>query len=112
MTTNAVFLVGYALGQALGSQFWKVQYRPRNTVPWIIQLLTYSFDILMILVLRFHFDRENKRRDKLKLESGKEYEEFGYVERVGEGGVIEKLKMPLELLDVTDKENPAFRYVL
>lgn len=39
MTTNAIFLVGYCIGQMLCTQFWKTQYRPRNIVPWSIQLV-------------------------------------------------------------------------
>ena len=39
VTTNAIFLIGYALGQTLCSQFWKLRYRPHNTVPWAITLV-------------------------------------------------------------------------
>jgi hypothetical protein len=112
MTTNAIFLVGYALGQMLCTQFWKVQYRPRNTVPWIIQMMTYVCDIIFIIALRFVLSRENKRRDAAKLASGKEYEEFGYVEITREDGTIVKVKVPIQFMDITDKENQAFRYAL
>jgi len=74
--------------------------------------MTYSLDIVLILALRIILQRENARRDRLKAESGKEYEEFGYVERTREDGSIEKFKVPIALLDITDGENPAFRYVL
>lgn len=59
MAVNAIFLVGTPWvgyrstvqpsrarvyhcypGQMLCSQFWKEKYRPRNTVPWIIQLVS------------------------------------------------------------------------
>ena len=39
MTVNGIYLVGYALGQIVSTQFWKVKYRPRNTVPWAILLV-------------------------------------------------------------------------
>jgi MFS family permease len=112
MTVNAVFLVGYALGQMLCSQFWKAKYYPRYRVPWIIQMLTYVSDILFIIVIRWVLNRENKRRDRVKAETGKVYEEFGYVEITKEDGTIEKFKVPIALLDVTDRENEAFRYSL
>ncbi|KAG8947324.1 hypothetical protein FRC03_001064 [Tulasnella sp. 419] len=112
MTVNAIFLIGYSLGQTLSTQFWKQKYRPRNYLPFGITLASYTLDIFFILLIRWMLDRENKRRDREKELSGKEYEEFGYVEKVKEDGTIEKLKVPIQLLDVTDKQNPAFRYVL
>ncbi|KIO26062.1 hypothetical protein M407DRAFT_24622 [Tulasnella calospora MUT 4182] len=112
MTVNAIFLVGYSLGQMLCSQFWKEKYRPRNTVPWIIQLMTYVGDIILILIIRWYLSSENKRRDREKLESGKEYDEFGYIERVQEDGSTVKYKVPIQFLDITDLENKAFRYSL
>ena len=42
MTTNAIFLVGYCVGQMLCTQFWKEKYRPRNIVPWWIQMVRFS----------------------------------------------------------------------
>jgi MFS family permease len=112
MTVNAIFLVGYALGQILCTQFWKVQYRPRNMVPWTIQLCTYVFDICCILFIRFYLIRENKRRDAEKAASGKEYEEFGYIEHTREDGSVQKIKVPIQFMDITDFENKAFRYAL
>jgi len=74
--------------------------------------MTYSVDIVLVCVLRFYFNALNKRRDAIKAETGEEYEEFGYVERTREDGSIERFKVPVALLDITDKENKAFRYVL
>ncbi|KIO24293.1 hypothetical protein M407DRAFT_213109 [Tulasnella calospora MUT 4182] len=112
MTCNAIFLVGYALGQMLCTQFWKQKYRPRNMVPWVIELCTYAFDIFIICVIRWWLVRENKRRDAEKLASGEEYPEFGYIEHTQEDGSIVKLKVPIQFMDITDKENRAFRYPL
>ncbi|KIO24291.1 hypothetical protein M407DRAFT_213098 [Tulasnella calospora MUT 4182] len=112
MTCNAVFLVGYSLGQMLCTQFWKQKYRPRNMVPWIIQLSTYVFDIFMIFIIRWYLVSENKRRDAEKLASGEEYDEFGYIEHTQEDGSVVKLKVPIQFMDITDKENKAFRYPL
>ncbi|KAG8895904.1 hypothetical protein FRC01_012133 [Tulasnella sp. 417] len=112
MTCNAIFLIGYSLGQMLSTQFWKQKYRPRNMVPWIIQLCTYIGDIILIIIIRWYLVRENKRRDAEKLASGEEYPEFGYIEHTQEDGTVVKLKVPIQFLDITDKENRAFRYPL
>jgi len=34
MTVNAIFLIGYALGQVSAPQFWKAKYAPRYRLPW------------------------------------------------------------------------------
>jgi MFS transporter, ACS family, allantoate permease len=40
LATNAIFLVGYALGQILCTQFWKDKYAPKFVVPWVICLVS------------------------------------------------------------------------
>jgi len=112
MTTNAIFFIGYCIGQMLCTQFWKVQYRPRNIVPWSIQLSSYVFDICIIYAMRLYFQYVNRKRDAEKLASGKEYEEFGYVEHVNEDGSTSRIKVPIQFMDVTDWENKAFRYAI
>jgi MFS family permease len=112
MTVNAIFLVGYCVGQMLCTQFWKEKYRPRNYVPWGIQLATYVADITIILCTRWYLVRENKRRDAEKAASGKEYEEFGFIEHTREDGTVQKIKVPIQFMDITDFENKAFRYAL
>jgi len=113
--TNAIFLVGYALGQLLCTQFWRAQYRPRNYVPWAICMASYVGDIILLLSLRYYLNAENKRRDQLQAEMGKSElnDEFGYVELKDEStGQLVKRKVEKGLLDLTDGENLSFRYVL
>ncbi|KAG8872181.1 hypothetical protein FRB98_000226 [Tulasnella sp. 332] len=112
MTANGLFFFGYAVGQMLNSQFWKIQYRPRNTVPWVIILVSLVVNCLCVLALRIHLVAENKRRDAEKIASGKEYDDFGYVEKTDADGKVHKVKVPIQYLDITDKENRAFRYAL
>jgi len=118
MTTNAIFFVGYALGQLLCTQFWKEQYRPRNILPWSITLATYIFDMIMILVIRYVLSSENKRRDELKAQyfasgaSLAEFDDFAYVDTIDAKGNVIKARVEKAMLDLTDKENLAFRYVL
>lgn len=118
MTTNAIFLVGYSLGQILCTQFWKQQYRPRNLVPWGITLMSYLMVIICALALRWLFVRENKRRDELRRQAEEtgvglsQFDDFAWFETKGEDGKITRIRVEKSLLDVTDKENLAFRYVL
>ncbi|KDQ58426.1 hypothetical protein JAAARDRAFT_176361 [Jaapia argillacea MUCL 33604] len=105
LTTNAIFLTGYALGQILCTQFWKAQYAPKFHVPWTITVTTHFVSICILLTIRYVLNTENKRRDRLKAEAdaaGKhlpEFDEFGY-------------KVDKAFLDITDRENLAFRYCL
>lgn len=50
--------------------------------------MSYVGDIIVILIICWYLSSENKRRDREKLESGKEYDEFGYIERVQEDGHV------------------------
>ncbi|KIO24292.1 hypothetical protein M407DRAFT_9025 [Tulasnella calospora MUT 4182] len=75
-------------------------------------LSTFIFDIFMICVIRWYLVSENNRRDAEKLASGEEYDEFGYVEHTQEDGSIIKFKVPIQFMDITNKENRAFRYPL
>ncbi|KAI5121702.1 hypothetical protein M0805_002095 [Coniferiporia weirii] len=117
-TTTAIFLVGYALGQILCTQFWRDEYRPRNLVPWGITLMSHLCAILCTLALRSLFVRENARRDALRAEaeaSGKSlaaFENFAFVETTDKDGNVIQSRVDKTFLDLTDKENLAFRYVL
>lgn len=124
LATNGIFLVGYALGQILCTQFWKQQYRPRNYVPWGITIGSYVGDWIILIILRVYLQRENARRDRLLLagstatssageESGADekraqhqheqhlQESYGYVERIGPDGVLVRQKVEKAFLDLT-----------
>ena len=112
LAVNAIFLIGYSLGQVLCTQFWKAQYKPRNYVPWSICLTSYVCDIAIILLIRYVLNKENKRRDALQAESTHAQDEHGYVERVDSDGQVVRQKVDKGLLDLTDRENLSFRYAL
>ena len=71
---------------------------------------TYIFDIIIIFCMRLYFMYLNRKRDAEKLASGKEYDEFGYVEHVNADGTTQRIKVPIQFMDMTDWENKAFRY--
>ncbi|EIN08414.1 MFS general substrate transporter [Punctularia strigosozonata HHB-11173 SS5] len=117
LATNGIFLIGYALGQILCTQFWKDKYAPKFVVPWIICLCTYAADIAIVCALWYLLRNENARRDALAAQSGGkaadgEFQEYGYVVSVDEKGHEVKTKVEKGLLDLTDRQNLAFRYVL
>ena len=63
VTTNAIILCAYAIGNAAGPFMWLKKYQPRNHIPWAI-LSACSFTCaILILTLRFMLAAENKRRD-------------------------------------------------
>ncbi|KAG8747216.1 hypothetical protein FRC10_001832 [Ceratobasidium sp. 414] len=112
LAVNAIFLVGYSLGQILCTQFWRAKYKPRNYLPWGINLATYVIDIILILIIRHVLRKENRRRDELQSSTDAAYEEHGYVERTDADGHVVRQKVDRGLLDLTDRENLSFRYVL
>ena len=83
ITTNAIILSAYAIGNAAGPFMWKKQYQPRyaalllftphplslnhlfpsNHVPWAIIAAAIGSCAILILILRFMLYSENKRRD-------------------------------------------------
>ena len=116
-----MFLIGYALGQILCTQFWKQAYKPRNYVPWGITIGSYVFDVILIITLRLYLQRENARRDRALAattiegaadEKGpvhrhNKYEEnFGYVEKVAADGAVVRQKVEKGLLDLTVSCSP------
>ncbi|KAJ7848284.1 MFS general substrate transporter [Mycena olivaceomarginata] len=114
LATNGIFLIGYALGQTLCTQFWKAQYEPKFIVPWTICLASYAADIAIVTGLWFLLCAENARREALSAEKGGEAAayHFGYLRTVDASGQEVKVKVEKGFLDLTDRQNLAFRYVL
>lgn len=103
ITTNAIVMVGYAVGNAAGPQYWKAEYQPRNHVPWAILSACWAASAAIMLVTRWHLARENAQREA----GGEDVRPEVYVE---EGG--EKRRVDKAFLDLTDRQNRDFRYVL
>jgi len=111
-TVIALYHVGYGLGNILSPQLFQPQYKPRYYVPWGVILGVASvFPAILILYIRYYLDKENKRRDAL-VASGKEIQGTGVVESTdGEGHLVDHV-VDNNQLDLTDRENLTFRYVL
>ncbi|CCM02234.1 uncharacterized protein FIBRA_04314 [Fibroporia radiculosa] len=103
VTMNAMVMVGYAIGNAVGPQYWLAKYQPRNHVPWAILTACWATCLVLLLVTRWVLVRENVRRDAEPHDPT--YDEV-YVtdEKTGEEKKVDKA-----FLDLTDIQNRDFR---
>ncbi|KAK0209122.1 major facilitator superfamily domain-containing protein [Desarmillaria ectypa] len=109
ITVNTIMLSAYCIGNAVGPLMWRKKYKPRNHVPWTIIGVCVVFRILTLLTIRCLLSAENRRRDTEPVDTV--YEDV-YIERLKEDGVIERARVDKEFLDLTDKQNRDFRYIL
>ncbi|KAF7437247.1 hypothetical protein PC9H_004084 [Pleurotus ostreatus] len=109
VTTNAIMLSAYCIGNSAGPFMWQAKYKPRNHVPWIIIGICYACCMALMLIIRHLLVAENKRRDEEPRDDT--YDEV-YVESVTKEGESVKIKVDKEFLDLTDIQNRDFRYVL
>jgi MFS transporter, ACS family, allantoate permease len=142
ITTNTFVLIGYAIGNGAATFIWKVQYQPRwdpysttaggsthyflrNHIPWAIITMGSVVSAILLLAIRFLLNAENRRRNAA--ESSSSQEEI-YVAVVDEDG--QEIEKPVDkvfapcvtiaspdeafkaFLDLTDRQNRDFRYVL
>jgi len=130
VTMNAIWLLGYAVGQMLAPQPWKDQYKPRNVVPWTVLIVAWAAQLVLIVGLYWYLKRENSIRDdnlaqlraahppvdeKAGIEVHPDlepYEEYSWVDIPVPGGGTKRQRIEKRFLDLTDKQNLSFRYVL
>ncbi|KAF7363716.1 hypothetical protein MSAN_01029400 [Mycena sanguinolenta] len=108
-TANAIMLVAYGLGNAVGPFMWKARYQPRNHVPWAIITACSVVSALLLLIIRYVYAAENKRRD---ISTEKDNYDDYYIQEVQADGTLMEKKVDRGFLDLTDVENKEFRYVL
>ncbi|KUL87704.1 hypothetical protein ZTR_05849 [Talaromyces verruculosus] len=110
-TVIALYHIGYGLGNIISPQLFRPQWKPRYRPTWIILLVVAAIlPSLCIIALRIILVKENKRRDKLQAES--DVRDAGIVEEVHDNGTTVTHVVDSNQLDLTDKENLTFRYVL
>ncbi|PVF97422.1 MFS general substrate transporter [Serendipita vermifera] len=118
LTMHAVWLIGYCVGLMVAPQWWKDKYKPRNRVPWAIILVSFFFQVAIILLLRWYLNRENRLRDATAAsatteEERERYSEYGWLEVPdSKTGMMTRVRVEKRFLDMTDFENLNFRYVL
>ncbi|KAG2144010.1 MFS general substrate transporter [Suillus cothurnatus] len=108
VVTNAIMLSAYCVGNAASPLMWKDQYKPRNHVPWAVIGATYVACPVLLLVIRAVLVRENRIRDAEPVQASEEY----VIERITEDGKRVEANIDKEFLDLTDRQNRDFRYVL
>lgn len=96
--TAAVLFVGYCVGNIIGPQTFKDSEKPGYRSAYIAMLVGYTVKLSAVLVLYGYMYSVNKRRDKLTAESNQSYEEKEAIEK--------------GMHDVTELDNPGFRYTL
>ncbi|KAK2466721.1 hypothetical protein APHAL10511_000979 [Amanita phalloides] len=106
-TVNAILLVAYGAGNAAGPLMWKIQYSPRNHVPWSVLAACNVASAIIILVLRFVLASENNKREKEDRDYA--YDDV-YIKKESPDGTIKEVKVDKVFLDLTDKQNRDFRY--
>ncbi|KAF8602806.1 MFS general substrate transporter [Ceratobasidium sp. AG-I] len=90
-TTQAIMLSAYCVGNLIGPHMW--QGVCSNRIPWFIMGTCYCCCITLMLVIRRRLAQENQRRDVSQR-------------------TVELEDMEPAETDLTDIQNPKFRYVL
>ncbi|KAI0066397.1 MFS general substrate transporter [Artomyces pyxidatus] len=109
VTTNAIMLSAYGLGNAAGPFLWQEKYKPRNRVPWIIIGICWIVCVALLYAIRVLLKARNMARDA---EPRDDTYDGVYVTKINEDGKREEVKVDKEFLDLTDMQNRDFRYVL
>ncbi|KAH9981780.1 major facilitator superfamily domain-containing protein [Russula vinacea] len=109
VTTNAIMLSAYCIGNAVGPFMWRAKYKPRNHVPSIVIGVCSLSCMALLFSIRVLLARENKRRDA---EPPDNSFDGVHVVRIDDDGKRTEVKVSKEFLDLTDRQNRDFRYVL
>jgi len=109
ITTNAIMLGAYCVGNAAGPFMWQARYQPRNHIPWIVIGSCYVACPVILLAIRALLVRENKRRDQEPPDDA--YDDV-YLQQIDMDGNIVEKRVDKAFLDLTDRQNRDFRYVL
>ncbi|CRG84396.1 putative transporter PB1C11,03 [Talaromyces islandicus] len=98
-TVIALYHIGYGLGNIISPQLFQPQWKVAAVIPSIC-----------IVALRILLQRENKRRDRLA--EANQVRDDGVVETLSDNGTKVTHVVDNNQLDLTDRENLTFRYVL
>ncbi|KAK4496823.1 hypothetical protein PRZ48_012807 [Zasmidium cellare] len=111
-TVIGLYHVGYGLGNILSPQLFQPQYKPRYIVTWAVILgIACVLPMMIVLYLRWYLQTENKRRDALAAQGL--INEVGVIKHDSQSSdSVSEEVVDARQLDLTDRENLAFRYVL
>lgn len=88
---NAIVLMSFCVGNIIGPETFQAADAPQYIPAKMTIVIVLSCSMLITLLLMFLNSRENKKRDR-----------HGHVE----------MPYNYEFMDLSDKENPNFRYLL
>ena len=63
ITVNAIVLIAYSAGNAVGPFIWQEKYRPRNKVPFAVISACSAASAFTLFVTRQYLAYQNKKRD-------------------------------------------------
>lgn len=96
ITVNALYLVGYSVGNLIGPQTFISSQAPQYRGGQIAMVVCLAISSILIAWVYYNYWHENRRREKLKADG---LLEMPHIEN-------------FEFADLTDKENVYFRYTL
>jgi len=94
-TVVAMNFIAWCVGNAIGPQVFLSRDAPRYFIAFSTHMGCYVLLVLVIVFLRFNFMIRNSKKEKLRAQTGE--------------GSDENLVHAFD--DLTDKENPTFRYM-
>ncbi|KAL5511766.1 hypothetical protein ACEPAH_4984 [Sanghuangporus vaninii] len=109
ISTNAIILIAYAVGNACGPLMWHASYQPRNRIPWAIIIACNGAVAVLSIFIRIYLARENSIRERQP--SDTTYEDV-YIVVQDETGAEAKKKVDKAFLDLTDRQNMDYRYLM
>jgi hypothetical protein len=104
VVTNACLFLGYCVGNIAGPFFYKTKQAPTYTLGIWSMIVAHLLEICSVLLLRFLLKRENEKRDRLQ----------GLTTAEADAKILEEHEKDIDATafgDMTDRENPNFRYI-
>lgn len=95
VTVNAIFLIGYCVGNLVGPQTFRDNQAPNYTGAKVAMVVTQGVSGVVMVLIWIYYVIENKRRDRAHMDTT----------------AIEGIENH-EFADLTDMENPLFRYII
>nr|QFR37106.1 MFS transporter [Cyberlindnera americana] len=99
ITVNAIYLIGYCVGNLIGPQTFRSSDAPSYSPAKITMVVCYGVALVILFWTYWSYWSENKQRAAMRAEREK-------------NGIYEEEMENLEFADLTDKENPHFVYAL
>ncbi|KAK0387060.1 hypothetical protein NLU13_5373 [Sarocladium strictum] len=110
LTRNVMFMLGYSVGNLVSPQIWEPSWAPRYYGSWVSMIIVSWVGTPAVLwVIHFILARRNKERHAY-IDSLSDDEREGWVEQQAADGSIERVKVDVAVLDLTDLQNKQFVY--